>query len=184
MGVHSTGTSGVDHQHNHVAWGGGGAGRPASIHNINEGGRFGRAELTVWSAALCKGPESRVGPGRTEGADTPRLHTGPHVCPPHWPILDPGLEGVSEEGSAEVQQEPGWENTFLNGVRGEPRVHTAQTHTHYLAMWVRPAAPPPTPSPISEGPGQWSAGGHNLLPRTFAHAHRPHTLWAPSLGWG
>lgn len=28
------------------------------------------------------------------------------------------------------------------------------------------------------------AGGHDLPPRTFSHAHRPYTPWVPSLGWG
>lgn len=40
-----------------------------------------------------------------------------------------GQGGVSEEGSAERQQEPGWKKKCLDGVRGEPRAHSTNTHT-------------------------------------------------------
>lgn len=44
MGVHSTGTSGVDHQHNHVAWGGAGrAGLPQFTTSMREGGSGGQS---------------------------------------------------------------------------------------------------------------------------------------------
>lgn len=153
----------------------------------------------MWSGALCRGPESRVGPGETEGtapgapasrANALRLHTGPRDCPPPCPALDWG--GCLPK----VQQErPGCSNDFLDGVSGEPRL-CVHTHTHTLSAWPRGRAAAPQ-SPLPGGPGQLSVASSCSPQHSYTHADltcsgplaaggrgaHQEGCWVPQWGW-
>lgn len=131
----------------------------------------------MWSGALSRGPEGRLGPGKTGGAapGAPQKKMLPGSILVLMPALSSGPPGPGRGVASEVGAGG---DRFLDGVTGESRAHThvlthSCTHTHTLPGHMGTAGAPhsrgrPPPAP-------------NILSHT--HTHTSHGL-GPQLGTG
>ena len=142
----------------------------------------------MWSGALPRGPEGRLGLGKTGRAapGVPQEKMLPCSILVLMPALPSGPPGPRGGVASEVG--PGRRDGFLDGVTGESRAHThtlTRSCTHTLPGHMGMAGAPDSPTP--EGPRQQREATtrpqhSHTHTHTHTHVHKPRMGWVPQ--WG
>ena len=138
----------------------------------------------MWSGALPRGPEGRLGLGKTGGAapGVPQEKMLPGSILVLMPALPSGPPrprgGVALEVGPGREMDP-WTRSLQSQGHTPTRSH-APARTHTLPGHMGTAGAPDSPTP--EGPGQQRAAA--TAPNIHTHMHKPPMGWVPQWGRG